>query len=57
MQNVKSTDFGSVLGFGLNVGPIYVDVRYNMGLSTIDDSANPDDIKNRVISFNVGFGQ
>jgi len=57
MENVKSTDWGLVFGFGLNVGPIYVDVRYNMGLSTIDDSADPSDIKNRVISFNVGFAR
>ena len=58
---VKSTDFGLAFGGGISfdVGgaEIGVDVRYTLGLSTIDDSTDPDDIKNRVISImgTVGF--
>jgi opacity protein-like surface antigen len=58
---IKSTDFGLAFGGGVSfdVGgaEIGVDVRYTLGLSTIDDEADPDDLKNQVISImgTVGF--
>ena len=56
IKNMKSMDFGVVFGLGVNVSGFMLDVRYNLGLTTIDDSADPDDVKNRVLSFNIGYG-
>jgi len=56
IEDLKSTDFGFNFGVGSNIGPIIIGIRYNLGLTSIDDSADPDDVKNRVLSFNVGFG-
>ncbi len=58
---IKSTDFGLAFGGGVSfdVGgaEVGVDVRYTLGLSSIDDFSDPDDIKNQVISImgTVGF--
>jgi len=60
---VKSTDFGLVFGGGVSfdVGgaDVGVDVRYTLGLSTIDDDPDPYDFKNQVISImgTVGFSR
>jgi hypothetical protein len=60
VEDVKSTDFGLVFGGGLGfpVGgnELGFDVRYILGLATIDDSAEAADVKNGVINFNVYFG-
>ncbi len=56
IEDMKSMDFGVVFGLGVNVSGFMLDVRYNLGLTTIDDSADPDDVKNRVLSFNIGYG-
>jgi hypothetical protein len=56
-----STDFGLTFGGGLSfeVGgaEVGVDVRYTLGLTTIDDDDDPWDLKNKVISImgTVGF--
>ncbi len=56
-----STDFGLIFGGGLSfeVGgaEVGVDVRYTLGLTTIDDDDDPWDLKNKVISImgTVGF--
>ena len=60
-ENVKSTDFGLVFGGGIGImigkNELGFDIRYILGLSTLDDSSsNADDIKNAVISFNIYFG-
>jgi len=59
MTDVKSTDFGLVFGagFGYEVGggAITFDARYELGMSTIDNSSNAGDIKNNAISFFVGY--
>jgi len=51
---IKSTDLGLVFGGGVSfdVGgaEVGVDVRYNLGLSKVEDFDPPDDIKNKVIS-------
>ena len=60
LEDIKSTDFGLVFGGGVGfpVGnnELGLDVRYILGLSTWDDSADPADLKNNVINFNVYFG-
>jgi hypothetical protein len=59
-DNTKSTDFGLVfgggLGFPVGKNELGFDVRYILGLSTIDDTADEADVKNGVINFNVYFG-
>ncbi|MCK4359357.1 MAG: PorT family protein [Candidatus Cloacimonetes bacterium] len=55
VENVKSTDFGLVFGGGVAVGPAVIDVRYNLGLTTVDDSVFEDDFKNSTISIMVGY--
>lgn len=52
---IKSVDIGAMGGAGLSMSTggamsITLDVFYNLGLSTIDDSSNPDDVKNRAWS-------
>ena len=60
-DDTKSTDFGLVFGGGIGImigkNELGFDIRYILGLSSIDDtSSNADDIKNAVISFNMYFG-
>lgn len=52
---IKSVDMGAMGGAGLSMSTggamsITLDVFYNLGLSTIDDSADADDVKNRAWS-------
>ena len=60
IPNTNSTDFGVIFGAGadidLPITTIMIDVRYDLGLRTLDSSQNPSDIKNRVISINAGIG-
>ncbi len=60
LEDVKDTDFGLVFGAGLafNLGSnsVGVDVRYNLGLTSIDDTGEGFDVKNNVISLMVSFG-
>lgn len=60
IDEVKSTEFGLAFGGGVGfpVGnnELGFDVRYILGLSTLDDSAEEADVKNSVINFNVYFG-
>lgn len=55
---LKSTEFGLIAGGGadFNVGRVVVglDARYYLGLTKIDDSSNPDDVKNRGIGIMLG---
>lgn len=60
-EDVKSTDFGLVFGGGIGImigkNELGFDIRYILGLSSLDDtSSNADDIKNAVINFNMYFG-
>jgi hypothetical protein len=58
---IKSTDFGVAFGGGVSVdvggAEVGVDVRYTLGLTSVDDDPDPFDIKNKVISImgTVGF--
>jgi len=60
IEDVKSTEFGLVFGAGLGfpVGQneLGVDFRYELGLTTLDDSAEEADIKNSVFNINAYFG-
>ncbi len=60
IQNIKSTDFGLVfgggIGFPIGKNELGFDIRYILGLGTIDDSSTSADVKNGVINFNVYFG-
>jgi hypothetical protein len=60
ISNFKSTEFGlqfgGGLGFSAGNGELGFDIRYILGLTTLDDSANASDIKNNVINFNVFYG-
>jgi hypothetical protein len=59
-EDVKSTEFGMVfgggVGFPVGKNELGFDVRYILGLTTVDDSAEAADVKNNVINFNVYFG-
>jgi hypothetical protein len=60
IEDTKSTEFGlqfgGGLGFPVGNGELGVDIRYILGLSTIDDSAENFDVKNGVINFNLYYG-
>jgi hypothetical protein len=61
-DNMKSTDFGLIGGAGADLlmgtgpGKITFDVRYNVGLTSTDDSGADAKISNSTISFLVGYG-
>jgi hypothetical protein len=59
-EDVTSTDFGLVfgggIGFMVGTNELGFDIRYILGLSTLDDTSDNLDIKNTVIAFNVYFG-
>lgn len=52
----KSVAFSGVLGVGMDVGRFTVGLRYQAGLSSIDDSGADADVKNRVLALAVGYG-
>jgi hypothetical protein len=55
-DEVKSTDFGWVLGVGLSSGRITADARYTLGLSNISEGADEGDkVKNRTFSVMIGI--
>jgi hypothetical protein len=59
-DRTKSMDIGLVLGGGALIslssnGAVQLEVRYDLGLASIDDSGSDTDIKNRVFSFLVGY--
>ncbi len=60
LEDIKSTEFGLVFGGGLGFiigkNELGFDIRYILGLTTLDDSDFNGDIKNTVIAFNVYFG-
>ena len=46
---------GAGLGFGLGPGEASIGLRYDMGLTSLDDSAAEADIRSRAISVLIGF--
>jgi hypothetical protein len=57
LEGVKDTDVGVVFGGGLDFvlgqGKIVFDVRYDLGLTSLDEEGA--DVKNNVISFLLGY--
>jgi hypothetical protein len=63
IEDVKSMDFGLIFGGGVGIpvggdGSYMVSLfaRYELGLTTIDDSEEEADVKNRAISIGAGIG-
>ena len=60
IEDTKSTEFGlqfgGGIGFPVGKGELGVDIRYILGLSTVDDSADEADVKNNVINVNLYYG-
>jgi hypothetical protein len=55
-NDVTSTDFGLAVGFGFNVLKTFgINVRYTFGFNTIDNTANPDDLKNSVVALSLSY--
>jgi hypothetical protein len=59
-EETKDLDFGAVVGGGVDYrflrGVLSLDLRYNLGLVTLDDSGDGEDVKNRAFMFTLGFG-
>jgi hypothetical protein len=57
---VTSTDFslifGGGVGFMIGNNELGVDIRYSLGLTSWDDTSDPIDVKNNVLSFNAYYG-
>lgn len=52
----KGSDFSAALGLGWDLPfGLTVDARYNLGLSKINGGTNPDESKNQVFQFSVGY--
>jgi hypothetical protein len=53
--SIKSTDFSFIFGGGADIGPIAFQLRYDLGLSKIEDASQPSDVKNKAWLFTVGY--
>lgn len=52
---IKSTDFGGMIGVGLDLRNFLVGARYTMGFTQIPDSSTESDVKNSVFAFYLGY--
>ena len=55
LEDIRSTDFGLILGAGIEFWKLSLDVRYNRGLMNFDKSEDDIDLKNSAVSFMVGY--
>lgn len=59
-NRIKSTEFGIIIGVGadynLSPGKIIIDMRYQYGLTNLNEVDQIPNIKSNTISFNVGYG-
>ena len=55
LDDIRSTDFGLVLGAGIEFWKISMDVRYNRGLINFDKSDEDINLKNSAILFLIGY--
>lgn len=46
---------GAGMGFGLGIGEAIIDLRYDFGLTNIDDSSSTDEVRNRAFTLLLGF--
>lgn len=56
IEDIKSLDLGLTLGAGMNFSQFSLEARYTLGLSSFDDSTDPDDVKNSGLTFLIGMG-
>lgn len=54
IEEMKDTDFGLIIGAGVDFGRLTVDLRYVLGLTEISEEAE-EETKNGVISLLVGY--
>jgi len=54
-DQLKSSDFSGVVGAGVDFGPINAGLRYNFGLSDINNSGSGSTIKNNAFQIVAGF--
>ena len=55
--NLKSTDFSGIIGAGVGVGPITLDVQYDFSFSNIlDDPTSSTEVKNKTWTVRAAFG-
>lgn len=52
----KKFDAGAVAGAGVEIGPVSLQVRYDWGLTHLDDTGLDLDGKNRAVVITVGYG-
>jgi hypothetical protein len=55
LEDIRSIDFGIVLGIGIEIWRFALDVRLYEGLLNFDQSAGDIDLKNRTISIVTGY--
>jgi opacity protein-like surface antigen len=53
--NFKSTDFSVVFGAGVDIGPVAVQGRYDLGLTKVEDETPAADVKTSAWIFTAGF--
>lgn len=51
----KSTDASVIVGGGIDIGHAIIDIRYDYGLTKIDGSDDPNDVKHRTFSILAGW--
>jgi hypothetical protein len=53
--SIKTTEFGIHFGAGVDFGRFTVGGRYQLGLSSLDDSGGNADVKNSVVAVTAGY--
>jgi hypothetical protein len=52
---IKRHDFSVVAGAGLNFGRAFIDARFDLGFTKIEDAASPDDVRNSTLYLLAGW--
>ena len=55
LEDIRGYDLGLVLGAGVDIWKLALDIRFNIGLLNFDQSAENLDLKNRTFSIMVGY--
>ncbi len=56
LEDVKSLDLGLTFGAGMTFSQYSLEARYTMGLTSFDDTTDPDDVKHSGFTFLFGMG-
>ncbi|HWA56018.1 MAG TPA: porin family protein [Gemmatimonadales bacterium] len=51
----KAVQFSTVFGGGIDIGQVSVGLRYQLGMTSIDDTGSDADIRNRVLAIVAGY--